>query len=79
MALLLLQQHCTCYYLTVKMFDGLKIISLAHHYDLLLPNFGGHDSTADSAQNNAGLHIFFAFQLCFFLYFALNFIVTTIL
>ena len=49
----------------------LEEVILVHHYDLFLPNFGGHDSTADSSNLSKLTFVFLAFKL-FYLYFSLN-------
>ena len=42
-------------------------VILVHHYDLFLPNFGGHDSTADSSKTKQANVRFFCISIvCFF-------------
>ena len=38
-----------CFFVLILTKD-LEEVILVHHYDLFLPNFGGHDSTADSSK-----------------------------
>ena len=40
-----------CIYFVLILTKKLEEVILVHHYDLFLPNFGSHDSTA---QNKAG-------------------------
>ena len=42
----------------------LEEVILVHHYDLFLPSFGGHDSTADSSKESRLTHVFLL--NCFF-------------
>ena len=45
---------------------------LVYRYDLFLPNFAGHDSTADSSNIKQANVCFFRILIVFFLYFSLN-------
>ena len=58
-----------CIYFVHILTKILEVISV-HHYDLFLPNFGGHDSTADSLKLSGLAYIFSQFNC--FLYFGLN-------
>ena len=54
-------------------FQKLEEVTLVHQYDLFLPNFSGHDSTADSSKQSRLTYVFFAFQfVVVFLLFSLN-------
>ena len=39
-----------CFYFVLILTKDLGEVILVHHYDLFLPNFGGHDSTADHSK-----------------------------